>query len=106
MLIEEVCIITAKGQTTVPRIVRQALGIGYGGRIAFRIEDGTVIVHAADEPENDPALGPFLDLLARQVETQPETIMPLTEDLIERIEELTRGIAVDPDAPIEGDAGL
>ncbi len=36
-IVEEVCTITAKGQTTLPR-VRQALGVGYGGRIAFRVE--------------------------------------------------------------------
>ncbi len=42
--IEEICTITAKGQTTVPKAIRQALGVGYGGRIAFRVEDGAVRV--------------------------------------------------------------
>ncbi len=36
-VVEEVCTIIAKGQTTVPKAVRQALGVGYGGRIAFRV---------------------------------------------------------------------
>lgn len=27
-VVEEVCTITAKGQTTVPKAVRQALGVG------------------------------------------------------------------------------
>jgi antitoxin PrlF len=106
MLIEEVCTITAKGQTTVPKTVRQALGVGYGGRIAFRIEDGTVTVHAADDVERDPALGPFLALLAREIETHPETLVPLPEALIARALELTKGMVVDPDDPIEGDVGL
>ena len=44
-VVEEVCTITAKGQTTVPKAVRQALGVGYGGRIAFRVERGRVTVH-------------------------------------------------------------
>ena len=39
-VVEEVCTITAKGQTTVPKAVRQALGVGYGGRIAFRLGVG------------------------------------------------------------------
>jgi hypothetical protein len=30
----------------VPKAIRQALGVGYGGRIAFPVEDGTVSVHA------------------------------------------------------------
>jgi antitoxin PrlF len=106
MVIEEICTITAKGQTTVPKAVRQALGLGYGGRIAFRIENGAVTVHAADATEGDPALGPFLELLARDIETRPETLVPLTEDFIDRMQELTKGIVVDPDAPIEGDVGL
>jgi antitoxin PrlF len=106
MLIEEVCTVTAKGQTTVPKAVRQALGIDYGGRIAFRIENGAVTVHAADELDSDPALGPFPDLLAREIETRPEAIVALTPALIERIQGLTHGMGVDPDARIEGDVEL
>jgi len=56
----------AKGQTTVPKTVRQALGVGYGGRIAFRVEGGTITVHAPpaeDEAGADPALASFLALL-------------------------------------------
>jgi antitoxin PrlF len=106
MLIEEICTITAKGQTTVPKAVRQALGIGYGSRIAFRIEDGTVTLHAADETESDPALGPFLALLAREIESHPETLVALTPSLIERIQALTAGVTGDPDEPIDGDVGL
>ena len=41
--------ITSKGQLTVPREIRAALGVGPGDRLAFRIhEDGSVTV----EPEN------------------------------------------------------
>ena len=29
--LEEISTITAKGQTTIPKAVRQALGVGYGG---------------------------------------------------------------------------
>ena len=54
-MIAVVCTIPAKGQTTVPKAIRQALGVSYGGRIAFRVEEGNVSVHAADEPERDPA---------------------------------------------------
>ncbi len=39
-IIEKTSTLTAKGQTTVPKAVRQALGVDYGGKIAFRIEDG------------------------------------------------------------------
>ncbi len=106
MLIEELCTITAKGQTTVPKTVRQALGVGYGGRIAFRIEDGTVTVHAADDDEHDPALGPFLELLARDIEAHPETLVSLTDALFQRIAAVTEDVVVDPDEPIEGDVDI
>ena len=43
---ETVSKITAKGQTTVPKEVRRALGVDYGGRIAYRIEQARVTLSA------------------------------------------------------------
>jgi antitoxin PrlF len=106
MVVEEICTITAKGQTTIPRTVRQALGVGYGARIAFRIENGTVTVHPVDDEAVDPALVPFLDLLVRDIANRPKALVPLSEELVTRIERLTAGVAVDLDAPIEGDVEL
>ena len=106
MVFEEICTITAKGQTTIPKTVRQALGVSYGARIAFRIENGTVTIHPADDDASDPALAPFLDLLARDIASRPEALVPLPKALLARIERLTAGVAVDLDAPIEGDVVL
>ena len=39
---------------TVPKAIRQALGASDGGRITFRVEDGTVSIHATAEPHEDP----------------------------------------------------
>lgn len=105
-VIEEVCTITAKGQTTVPKAIRQALGVGYGSRIAFRVEDGTVSVHAVTEPEEDPALAPFLALLEGDMAARPETLMPLTSEMATRMRAATEGVTVDPAAPIEGSVEL
>jgi antitoxin PrlF len=104
--IEEVCTITAKGQTTVPKAIRQALGVGYGGRIAFRVEDGAVSVHAVARPEADPALAPFLALLERDIAARPEALVSLTPELAARMTVATEGVEVDPDAPIEGEVAL
>lgn len=98
--------ITAKGQTTVPKAVRQALRVDYGGRIAFRIAKGGVTVERAGDEKDDPALGPFLDILARDIEHRPEALRALTPALAARIAELTRGAEVDIDAPIEGEVAL
>jgi len=105
-VIEEVCTITAKGQTTVPKAIRQALGVSYGGRIAFRVDGDTVSVHPVTEPDEDPALAPFLALLERDIAARPEALAPLTPELLARITAATEGVEVDPDAPIDGDVTL
>ena len=108
-IVEEVCTITAKGQTTVPRAVRQALGVGYGGRIAFRVEGDTVTVHALPEEDaSDPALAPFLALLEADMARRPvDAVLPLTPTLAARMELLTGNSGeVDPDAAIEGEVAL
>lgn len=105
-VIEEVCTITAKGQTTVPKAIRRALGVSYGGRIIFRVEDGAVRVHAAAEPEEDPALAPFLALVERDIASRPEALVPLTPELAARMTAATEGVEAAPDAPIEGEVAL
>lgn len=104
--IEEICTITAKGQTTVPKAIRQALGVGYGGRIAFRVEDGAVSVRAAGEPDEDPALAAFLALIERDLAARPEAPVAFTPELAARMEAATAGMETDPDAPIEGEVAL
>ena len=105
-VVEEHCTITAKGQTTVPRAVRQALGVGYGGRIAFRVEGHSVTVHALpDDDVADPVLAPFLALLAADIARRPAAaVLPLMPALATRMEALTG--EVDPDAPIDGEVAL
>jgi antitoxin PrlF len=71
--LEEISTITAKGQTTIPKAVRQALGVGYGGRIAFRVSDGGVTVCRADSDE-DPAVESFLSFLAADLKQHPEAV--------------------------------
>jgi antitoxin PrlF len=105
-VIEEICTITAKGQTTVPKAIRQALGVGYGGRISFRIEDGVVSVRAVAEPDEDAALAPFLALLERDLAARPDAVAPLTPDLAARMTAATEGVSGDPEVPIEGQVAL
>jgi antitoxin PrlF len=104
--IETICTITAKGQTTVPKSIRQALGVGAGGRIAFRVEDGVVSVRAAERDEPDQALGPFLALLEADMIRRPAQILPLDEAMLTRLNKALDGVTVDPDDPIEGDVSL
>jgi antitoxin PrlF len=103
--IEEVSTITAKGQTTIPKSVRQALGVDYGGRIAFRVSDGGVTVVRA-EVDEDPAMGAFLGFLARDIKDHPERIKAIAPDLATRIGGLSAGVDSDPDTSIEGEVAL
>jgi antitoxin PrlF len=105
-LLEEISTITVKGQTTIPKAVRQALGVDYGGRIAFRVDARGVTIHRADTEEDDPAIGRFLDFLAHDIQRRPEAIATLSPALAARIEALTEGMDVDLDAEIEGEVDL
>ncbi|MBA3896088.1 MAG: type II toxin-antitoxin system PrlF family antitoxin [Sphingomonadaceae bacterium] len=103
--LEEISTITAKGQTTVPKAVRQVLGVDYGGRIAFRVGDGGVTVCRADSDE-DPAIETFLGFLAADIKQRPEMVKALSPDLAAGIASLTEAMPVDLDDEIDGDVAL
>src|ERR1035437_10181715 len=100
LLLEEFSTITAKGQTTVPKSVRQALGVDAGDQIAFRLDAGGVTVHRVDEEQADPAVGAFLQFLANDLQGNPQRIRELSPEMVREIAELVDG--VDLDAPIDG----
>ncbi len=103
--LEEISTITAKGQTTIPKSVRQALGVNYGGRIAFRVSDGGVTVCRADDAE-DPAIETFLGFLADDLKRHPEAVRALSPELAARITALTDDMPVNLDDEIDGDVAL
>jgi antitoxin PrlF len=105
-LLEETSTITAKGQTTIPKAVRRALGVDYGGRIAFRVDEHGVSVRRAETDGDDPAIDSFLDFLARDIERRPEAITTLSPALAARIAALTEGMEIDPNAEIDGAVDL
>ncbi len=105
-LLEETSTITAKGQTTIPKSVRQALGVDYGGRIAFRVDERGVSVHRAEAEGDDPAIESFLNFLARDIKRRPQAIAALSPALAARITQLTKGMKVDLAAGINGKVDL
>ncbi len=102
---ETVSKITAKGQTTVPKAVRRALGVDYGGRIAYRIERGRVILKRAEVEHRDPALRGFLKLMAADIATG-RNLNDLPADLQGALRKALKRGKVDLDAPIEGEVSL
>ena len=104
-IIHEVATMTAKGQITLPKAVRQALGVDVGAKVAFELhEDGQVVVSHADAEHEDPAIGAYLDLLAadiragRHVQVLPED---LARDMLEHAQR-----EAGPDEDIDGDVAL
>jgi antitoxin PrlF len=79
-VIHEVATLTSKGQITLPKSIRQALGADTGSKLAFDLRDGEVIVTRADAEHADPAIAAFLSLLARDIEAG-RNLRDLPDDL-------------------------
>ncbi|ODT77211.1 MAG: AbrB family transcriptional regulator [Pelagibacterium sp. SCN 64-44] len=107
-LLKEESTITAKGQTTVPKVVRQALGVDYGGRIAFFVDDQhRVYVEKAATEASDPIVDHFLEFLAQDMKKHPGTsVVALPATLRDRMAALVGNMDVDLDAEIDGDVAL
>ncbi|KEH10874.1 MULTISPECIES: type II toxin-antitoxin system PrlF family antitoxin [Delftia] len=100
--IHELATLTSKGQVTLPKPIRQALGVDAGGKIAFRLrEDGLVVVSRAEEGHQDPAIAAFLDLLAADIQSG-QRLQSLPDDLARDMLALA-GRTVDLDDDIQGD---
>lgn len=103
--IHELATITSKGQITLPKPIRQVLGVDAGGKVAFDLhEDGQIVVSRADAEHEDPAIGTFLDLLAKDIETARH-VQGLPDDLARAmLEQAGRDISLDQE--IDGDVVL
>ena len=104
-IIHEVATMTAKGQITLPKTVRQALGVDVGAKVAFELrEDGQIVVSRADAEHEDPAIGAFLDLLAGDIHAGRH-VQAIPDDLAQDMLEHARREA-GPDEDIDGDVDL
>jgi antitoxin PrlF len=105
-IFEEISTISSKGQTTVPKSVRQALGVNEGDQIAFRVDEAGVTIRRAEETRDDPAIASFLSFLSKDIQAHPEKLQAFPASLAERIASLTNGVEFDPEAEIDGDVEL
>lgn len=103
--IHEVATITSKGQITLPKSIRQALGVDYGGRVAFLLQGSQVVVTRAEVDEHeDPAIASFLALIESDIRLG-KNIRPLPDELV-RAMLAAFSHPADLDAEIEGDVSL
>jgi antitoxin PrlF len=94
--------LTDRYQTTVPETVRRALRLGKRDKIHYTIRpDGEVVLtRAASGGSDDPALAPFLNLLARDLVDHPERLEAVDAGFAQRIRALVGDVEVDLDAPL------
>lgn len=102
--IHELATITSKGQITLPKSIRQVLGVDAGGKVAFDLRDGEVVVSRASSEHEDPAIGAFLKLLETDIKAGRH-IQALPDDLARALLENAEH-ASNLDEPIEGDVAL
>ena len=96
--------LTQKYQTTIPYVVRQALGLEKGSKINYQIQaDGNVLISRQEnnQDESDPILGQFLDFLEEDMAKHPQQIKAITSSTVKRVQSLIGDMSVDLDAPLE-----
>ncbi|MBG58801.1 MAG: AbrB family transcriptional regulator [Porticoccus sp.] len=80
--IQEQATLTSKGQITLPKAIRQALGVTTGSKVSFELRGDEVVVTRADAKHEDPAIGAFLGVLEQDIR-QGKHIGSLPDDLAE-----------------------
>ena len=103
--IHQVATMTSKGQITLPKPIRQALGVDAGGRVAFDFNGQAITVSRAAPVEHyDPLVSRFLALLARDMEAG-KNIVGLPAGLAQSLQQVSK-MPIDLSAPIDGDVDL
>ncbi|TWB18929.1 antitoxin PrlF [Nitrospirillum bahiense] len=93
--------VTERFQTTIPKGVREALGLRRGDTLAYEVRGEEVIVRRQPEQQSDdPVLTGFLDLLERDIAAHPERLQRVPEALVQRSRELVEGVEIDLDAAL------
>ena len=103
--IHEVATLTTKGQITLPKPIRQALGVGSGGKVAFDFDGRDIVVTRAEVVEHtDPAIAQFLALIENDI-TRGKNVTALPAHLTRSLRKALRA-KVDPVSEIAGDVSL
>ncbi|WP_462325695.1 type II toxin-antitoxin system PrlF family antitoxin, partial [Desulfoplanes sp.] len=105
MPIRETATVTSKGQITLPKSIRSALGVTSGNKLSFELQGEEIVVRRLQPDEHeDPAIAKFLGLIEqdlRQGKHIDELPKPLQESMLALL-----NVPVDLDAEIEGEVDL
>ena len=102
--------LTDRFQTTIPAMVRKALGLAKGDKLEFLLDETGGIRLSRKTPEEpeehvDPVLAGFLDLLAKDIEENPQNLREIDDSFWLAIDKLTEGVEVDLDEKLEFEPG-
>ena len=93
--------LTDRYQTTVPEVVRKALGLSKRDKICYIIHtDGTVTIDRSEESEEDPILGKFLSFLGQDMQKNPQYLQSISTETLQRVQSLVGDVDIDLDAPL------
>lgn len=100
--------LTKRNQTTLPTAVRTFLGLSGGEEIGYIIEGAEVrLVNAsAIQEHEDPIVAGILDLIAADLDENPERAKRFPPALLRRIQAVTSDVEIDHNAPIDGITAL
>ena len=96
--------IDLEGQITLPKSVRQLLGIDTGGKIAFDVPGGEIVVSRVETTHEDPAIGAFLGLLEADIRSG-RNLATLPDDLAQ-IMLANANHSVNLDEDIDGEVAI
>jgi antitoxin PrlF len=102
--IQETATLTSKGQLTLPKSVRQVLGVDTGSKLTFEVRDDEVIVRRARPEHQDEAIGAFLALIESDIRAGRH-VRSLPDELARAMVANVRH-EVNLDEEIEGDVAL
>ncbi len=93
--------LTNRYQTTIPDMVRKALGLKKRDKIRYFLKsDGSVKISRVVQDENDPVLNQFLTFLANDIRQNPKHVSAVNTELVERISSLVSDVEIDLDSPL------
>jgi len=95
--------LTDRYQTTVPEAVRHALKLGKRDKIRYAVQPNGQVVLSRAEDHDDPALGAFLQFLARDIVAHPKHLQSVDTALVERARALVSGVEMDLDAELRAE---
>lgn len=98
--------ITSKGQLTMPKPVRDVLGVGEGEHVRFVVDGGVVTVESANIGHEDPAIGQFLSLIEKDIAEGRNLHADLPGDVVAAMQHAIENIEVDLDEEVTDDVSL